>query len=70
MDVVASHFGIEHPLRPLPDPRVLAALRCIASNLQQGEAAFFTRLDEVADEVDRATIRGRDFDPLPLFPSH
>jgi formate hydrogenlyase transcriptional activator len=56
VDVVASHFGIKHPLRSLPDPRVLAGLRCVASKLQQSEAAFFTRLDEVTDELDRSAI--------------
>jgi transcriptional regulator with GAF, ATPase, and Fis domain len=56
LNIVASHFGSQHPLRPLPDPRVLAAIPFIASRQREREAAFFTRLDEVTEEVDRSTI--------------
>jgi formate hydrogenlyase transcriptional activator len=56
VDVVASHFGAKHPLRPFPNPQMLAAIPFFASRLPEREAACFTRLDEVTDTVDRAAI--------------
>ena len=44
-NIVASHSGSQHRLRPLPQPRVLAAIPFIASKQQEREAVFFTRLD-------------------------
>ena len=56
MTIVASHSGSQQPLRPLPDPRVLAAIPFIASRQRARKAAFFTRLDEMTGKVDRSRI--------------
>ena len=47
---------IRHPQPSLPDPRQLASVSFIASRLGQGEAVWFTRLDEVPTLADRAAL--------------
>ncbi len=55
--VVASYFGIKHPVGPFPEPLHLSAIPFIAANLREGQAAWFTRLDEVPGRpVDRVAV--------------
>jgi formate hydrogenlyase transcriptional activator len=53
--IVASHLGSKHPLRPLPDPVVLASMSFMASAARGHEAVWLTRLADLVDPSDRAT---------------
>ena len=53
LSVVASHVGRQAP-RFVPEPALIASIPSIASMMRQGDATWFTRLDEIPDPMDRA----------------
>jgi transcriptional regulator with GAF, ATPase, and Fis domain len=53
---VVSHGWIKHPQPLHPDSVQLVSLPFIASKLASGEAAWFSQIDEVPDDVDRDAL--------------
>lgn len=55
-DAVTSHGWMKYPQPSPPEPLELRSLPCIVSKLEAGEAASFTRIDEVPDPDARAAF--------------
>jgi PAS domain S-box-containing protein len=54
---VASHYWVAPPHASPPEPYLTADLPWVFSNIEAGDACWFTRIDEVPDAVDRETLR-------------
>ena len=54
---VASHYWVAPPHASPPEPYLTADLPWVFSNIESGEACWFTRIDDVPDAVDRETLR-------------
>jgi PAS domain S-box-containing protein len=54
---VASHYWVAAPHASPPEPYLTADLPWVFSNIEAGEACWFTRIDEIPDAVDRETMR-------------
>ena len=53
---VASHYWVAPPHASPPEPYLTADLPWVFSNIESGEACWFTRIDDVPDAVDRETL--------------
>jgi formate hydrogenlyase transcriptional activator len=65
---VASHYWIKHPQPSVPEPLQLASGPFIAAKLEAGEAAWFTRIDEVPDPVDRDALLQHELRSAAVVP--
>ena len=54
---VASQYRNDEPQPSFPDPSQLASIPFIASKLDSGDVSWFTRIDELTDQVDREGFR-------------
>jgi PAS domain S-box-containing protein len=54
---VSSHYWVAPPHASPPEPYLTADLPWVFSNVEAGEACWFTRIDEVPDPIDRETLR-------------
>jgi PAS domain S-box-containing protein len=52
----ATHFWVNHPYPPPPAELSIASVPFIVSRLQAGDAISFSRIDEISDPIDRATL--------------
>jgi PAS domain S-box-containing protein len=65
---VASHCWIAPPHASPPEPYLTADLPWVFSNIESGEACWFTRIDDVPDAVDRETLRRQGSVSKIVFP--
>ncbi len=65
---IASHAWTRQQQKSLPDPSEVAAMPFVASALDNGEASWIERIDELRDPVDREAFLRHGLRSAAVFP--